>query len=89
MKQYPMGFWNYCRMDQLGVKDVADWEDCSMTLTMTPEFDPACDKKEDLLAMLDECQRKNIRMIVCDKRTRWTGASTDPEGYRRILQEEQ
>ena len=37
-----------------------------------------CDKYQPLL---DECQKYGIRVIVCDHRARWGGASKDPAAY--------
>ncbi len=77
-----MGFWNYTQTGDLTPDDVADWEDCGMNLVLSPDFDPAAHKKEDMLAMLDACERRGIRMILSDKRTNWHGAHADEAGYR-------
>ena len=82
MHPYPMGFWNYTQTGQLQPKDVADWENCGMNLVLSPHYDPAVHQKQDLLALLDECQKRDIRMILCDARTLWHGASADEAAYR-------
>jgi hypothetical protein len=49
---------------------------------MSPEFNPSIHKKEDLLAILDECYKQDIKLIICDSRARWGNAAADPDGYR-------
>ena len=83
---FPMGFWNYTQTGQLGPKDVTDWSDCGMTLTMSPAFNPELHNKADLLALLDACAEKGVRLIVCDTRARWHGAAGDAAAYRARFQ---
>ena len=82
MEKFPIGFWNYTRTGQLGTEAVHDWKDLGMSFAMSPEFNPAEDDKGVMLAMLDECEKTGLKMIICDSRVRWNGASTDPDGYR-------
>ena len=82
MNTFPIGFWNYTRTGQLGIDAVHDWKDLGMSFAMSPEFYPDIDDKKIILAMLDECEKLGLRMLICDARVRWHGASSDPEGYR-------
>ena len=82
MEKFPIGFWNYTRAGQLGVEAVHDWKDLGMSFAMSPEFNPDTDDKALMLAMLDECEKLGLKMLMCDSRVRWFGASGDPEGYR-------
>lgn len=81
MQKFPMGFWNYTRAGQLGKDAVQDWIDLGMTFAMSPSFDPESDNKQHIIDLLDECQAKGMKMILCDKRSSWTGASTNPAAY--------
>ncbi len=85
-RKFPMGFWNYTQTGQLGPKDVTDWSDCGMTLTMSPAYDPDRHNKAELLALLDACAEQGIQLIVCDARTHWHGAARDEAGYRARFQ---
>lgn len=81
-KKFPIGFWNYAPTGAYGPEAVKDWVDCGMTLTMSPEFNPSIHKKEDLLAILDECEKQGIKLIICDSRARWDNADSNPLTYR-------
>ena len=63
---YPIGFWNCVSATKFGLKVVKDWEDIGATLTMTGFYDIA-EEKEEMLAILDECQKKNIKVIFNDR----------------------
>jgi len=84
--KYPVGFWNYVLSDDQGPDQVKNWAEMGVTLTMSAEYDPATSSKENMLAVLDECQKYGIKMLICDSRTRWGGAATDEEGYRARVQ---
>ena len=86
METFPLGFWNYQDAGDQGPKDVADWVQCGMTLTMGPEYVDGRHDKGAMLALLDEAQKQGIRLILCDHRARWQGASSDPEQYRARFQ---
>ena len=80
MEKFPIGFWNYTANGQLRAKDVQDWADLGMTMANSPEFWEGADK-DVMLELLDACEAHGIRMILCDHRARWTGATDDPEAY--------
>lgn len=82
-RKFPVGFWNYAPVGMYGPEAVKDWTDCGMTLTMTPGYNPAHHRKEDLTAIMDECEKQGIRLIICDSRTGWHGAHADMDAYRR------
>ena len=82
MEKFPLGFWNYKHADTQGPDEVDTWTHCGMTLTMSGEYDPDTCSKANMLAMLDEAHAQGMKIIICDRRSRWNGASTDPEGYR-------
>lgn len=78
--KYPIGFWNYTATGALGPEAVKDWAELGMTMANSPEYWEGCDKNA-MLAILDECEKYGIRVIVCDHRARWGGASKDPAAY--------
>lgn len=87
MEKFPIGFWNYAPAGMLRAKDVKDWADLGMTMANSPEFWKGCDKKAEMTELLDACQEYGIKMILCDSRARWNGASDDPEGYEAQFRE--
>ena len=84
---FPMGFWGTQAIDDVPLSDVADWAACGMTLTVAPHYSPDPERKKKLIALLDECHKFGIRLILSDSRTTWRGASTDTEGYRARVAE--
>ena len=81
LKRYPIGFWNYTPLGQLGPEAVKDWADLGMTFALSPQFGPDADPAV-LLPILDACAEKDIGVILNDSRARWYGASDDPKAYR-------
>lgn len=82
LDRFPLGFWNYVSADNQHPADVKDWVDCGMTLTMSAEYHAGESDKANFLATLDEAHRQGIKMIICDSRGRWAGASTDEAAFR-------
>ncbi|MDD6799025.1 MAG: hypothetical protein PUE85_01185 [Firmicutes bacterium] len=81
-ERFPLGFWNYQPMTHVTLDDVQKWAECGMTLPMSPQYYPTPENKRRMLEILDECQRNDMRVILCDSRSHWNGASSDPETYR-------
>ena len=79
---FPIGFWPTGGIDTVELSDVAEWAECGMTLTLMPWYSPDPTRKERMLALLDECQRFGIRLILSDSRATFRGAAKDPESYR-------
>ena len=82
-KTFPLGFWNYATMEQIGAHPVKDWVECGMNLCLSPRLRPGRDDVKEIVALLDECLEKGVQLIIDDPRCCWTGASTDPEAYRK------
>lgn len=82
MHRFPVGFWNYPSIDSMEVSEVKLWADCGMTVTMSPTLPIREDAIKKLQAMLDECTKYGLRLIIRDPRLSWDGAADDPEGYR-------
>ena len=79
MNRFPIGFWNYTRTGDLGPEAVKDWADLGMTFAISPEFYDGCDKAA-LLAILDACEQRGLRVIVSDARARWWSGGGTEEG---------
>ncbi|MCR5262989.1 MAG: hypothetical protein K6D94_03875 [Clostridiales bacterium] len=79
MTRFPIGFWNYTT-NQLTAEAVKDWADLGMTMANSPEITDDTDRSV-IRGMLDACAGSGIKMILCDHRGLWRGASDDPDGY--------
>ncbi len=84
---FPMGAWLFMDLDMFTKKDVEHWRDCGLTLTFTPEYDHTRHDKSKMLEIMDYCAECGIKLIVCDRRSRWVGAAKDPEGYKEKFTE--
>lgn len=84
--KYPIGFWNYTKVGDLTPDAVKDWAELGMTMANSPTYREGCDKNV-MLAILDECQKYGIRVILCDYRAHWNGASKDPAAYEAKFRE--
>ena len=72
MHTYKIGFWNYEKMGVIGAEKAAgDWKDAGFNLAMTFEYDSQKNRPEEMIELLDECEKRGIRAIVCDSRTRF------------------
>ncbi len=65
--RFPLGFWNYVDIGIQGPADVKDWEAAGMTLTLGPEYGEGQGDNARMKDILDECQRRGIRLILCHK----------------------
>ncbi len=83
--QFPIGFWNILSATQLGPEAVADWKDFGTTLTMTGTYDPGQDKQA-FLAVLDECAKQHIQLLVSDRRLGYD-LSADEAQYRENVRQ--
>lgn len=81
--QYKIGFWNYFPFGQLdNVASVKDWKELGITLPMTFRYNPEKDKPEQMLSLLDECEKAGMKAIISDIRTLyWTYKKLGEEAY--------
>ena len=93
MSKFKISFWNYEKMGVIEAKKaVADWQDAGFNLAMTFEFRAEQDDPADMVELLDECERKGIQAIVCDKRTRYArymevGEEAFRAGVKQVVKE--
>lgn len=73
MSKYNMGLWNYVQTGVINPEAaVKDWEDLAFNLVMSFEYDCEKHDKKEFIKGLDLCAQKNMKVIVCDKRTLWS-----------------
>ena len=63
------GFWNYVESGVLKKEEVAEWKKMHFDLPMSFTFDERKHDKRDMLALLDECEKYGLKLIICDQRT--------------------
>jgi hypothetical protein len=67
---FPIGFWNYAPIEVFDEAKVQEWHDAGMTLTMGPEYTATPENIEHMKRILDWAHARDIKVIVCDPRTR-------------------
>lgn len=82
IKEFPIGFWNTAPATKFGVEGVKDWYDFGTTFTMTGFYDLEPDKNK-MLAILDECEKYNIKILFVDHRI--TFDKIHNADYKKIL----
>lgn len=75
-RKIQFGFWNYVESGVFGKEAVKDWKELRCTLPMSFTFDVKRHKKEDMLEILDTCEREGMKLIVCDSRTHFRTLQT-------------
>lgn len=84
MVQFPIGFWNYVDIADQGVRDVQDWADAGMTLTMGPYYTSEATEVERMRAILDAAADCGVRVILCHRHAYWPYLQQHGEdAYRR------
>ncbi len=67
---FPIGFWNYAPIEVFDEAKVQEWQDAGITLTMGPEYAATPENIEHMGRILDWAHARDIKVIVCDPRTR-------------------
>lgn len=87
-KDIKLGFWNYVKSGVIGKEAVKDWKELGSNLPMSFEFDADLHNKQDMLDILDECEKEGLKLIICDKRTHFrTCAALSPETFLKGVRE--
>ena len=81
--RFPIGFWNYPNIDSYGPEEVTRWTKCGMTLNQSPRFDYAKNTKEQMLALLDECHRQGMKLMLCIAGIEFRDALKDIDAMRK------
>ncbi|MFR6640694.1 MAG: hypothetical protein ACLUSP_04700 [Christensenellales bacterium] len=71
--KYATGLWNYYNTGEYDPEVMAkDFADLGFNLVMSCEYDPEKHDKAEFLRHLDLLSERNMKVIVCDARARWT-----------------
>ena len=81
--KFPIGFWNYPNINSYGPEEVARWTKCGMTLNQSPRFDYEKNTKEQMLALLDECERQGMKLMLCIAGIEFRDALKDIDTMRK------
>lgn len=71
MSEYKIGFWNYMPLERHHEKMVDEWIDLGLNYAMSPFYVKGKTDRERFVALLDECGRKGIDLVVKDTRVEW------------------
>ncbi|MCQ2446183.1 MAG: hypothetical protein MJ141_04820 [Clostridia bacterium] len=85
-KSFPIGFWNYPAVGAYGPEEVSRWTRCGMTWNQSPRFSYETNTKEELLAILDECEKQGIGLTLCISGLDYRDALRDIDAYRALFE---
>lgn len=90
MKKYPISFWNTVGIDDDPVSRVKMWRDLGITLAMSPSY--GINDKDKVIALLDEAEKADIKVILCENRASWrvltqSGEAAYREGFAAALKD--
>ena len=82
-KQFPIGAWIYhFNIDTIKEKDVIDWVECGINITLSPVYDEKINKKSKMIKFLNICKKHGIQIILRDTRSIYDGANKNQELYK-------
>lgn len=80
------GFWNYAPFGIIENKQaVKDWVEVGSNLPMSFVYDFEKVEKDEMLGLLDECQKFHLKLIISDTRTLFTNLRSMTEEQFRSL----
>ena len=84
-KDIKFGFWNYAPFGVISNKEaVKDWVNAESNLPMSFVYDFHNGNKEEMIELLDECQKSNLKLIISDTRTIFRNlCSVSEEQFRK------
>lgn len=86
IKNFPMGCWQFIDAKVQSEKDVKAWKDLGLNLVISPTYFADTTPKEDMIALLDQCEAQNIKVILLDRRVSYTELSKGEDVYRKQVQ---
>ena len=86
-KNIKLGFWNYASFGVISNKDaVKDWVEIGSNLPMSFVYDFKKNKKDEMLDLLNECQKFHLKLIISDTRTLFSNLrSMTKEEFRSLV----
>lgn len=76
-KDIKFSFWNYAPFGIVKNQEaVKDWVEANSNLPMSFVYDYKLNKKEEMLSLLDECQKNNLKLVISDTRTLFSNLRT-------------
>ena len=89
MKKFAISGWyrGDVHLDNVDIKKhVAMWQELGLTVAMSPYY--RLEQKDEVLALLDDCHARGMKLILCDIRTRWKALTEHGEAaFRKMLGE--
>lgn len=83
IKDFPIGGWQYMDTKTQSPLNVKDWADLGLNVVISPRYFADTTPKEKFIEILDECEKKNIKVIVQDMRCFYSELSKGEDVYRK------
>lgn len=85
-QHFPIGFWNYPAVGTYGPEEVSRWTRCGMSWNQSPRFSYQTNTPDQLLAILDECEKQGIGLTLCINGLDFRDAVRDLDAYRALFE---
>ncbi len=80
--KFPIGFWLY---QDVPLSDIKKWADCGLTLAQSPRYGINEDSLVHLREFLDECEKYDIKVLVCSGSFDFRAAIRDENECRKCF----
>lgn len=83
------GFWNYAPFGVVNNKEaVKDWIEINSNLPMSFVYDYQKNDKQEMISLLDECEKNGLKLIISDTRTLFRNLKDlSEQQYRQLVKE--
>ena len=84
-----LGFWNYQTFGKYDEETSAQqWSEMFMNLAASFEYLPSLHKPEQMLRLLDSCEKRSIKVLLTDHRVHWRTLQREgEEKFRKLVKE--
>ena len=71
-EEFVLSFWQYLNFGKYGAKESAEeWKKLGANIAYSYNFDPKTNKEEEMIDLLDECEKNGLKLIVVDRSLHW------------------
>lgn len=86
IKDFPIGGWQYMDVQTQTRENVKDWVDLGLNVIISPQYFADTTPKSKMVSILNECNKKNVKVIVQDRRCFYTELSKGEDVYRKQVE---
>ena len=71
-EDFVLSFWQYINFGKYGAKESAkEWKELGANIAYSYNFNPKVHKEEEMIELLDECEKNGLKLIIVDRNLHW------------------